>query len=54
MRIPLTFVRFLFLLIAFLAIVWFVTGVKEQRVAALAVNGKLAFTGGNSIPCLVA
>jgi hypothetical protein len=49
MKNPPTFVRFLFLLISLGAIIYFVAGVKEQNVAALAVNGKIAFTSSNLI-----
>lgn len=44
MKNPPTFARFLILLLALGAIICFIAGVNNQRVAALAVNGKIAFT----------
>ena len=43
MKIPPSFARYLFLLIVVAAIVDFIADVKDQSVAAVAVNGKIAF-----------
>ena len=49
MKKPPTLARFLPPLIAFGVIVCFIAAFREQRVAALAVNGKIAFTSSGLI-----